>query len=185
MTARTLDGQALADRIRGEIAPQVAAFTARHHRPPGLAIVLVGENPASEVYVRNKLKAGRAVGFRADLERLPVDASLPDLLGLVERLNGSDQHDGILVQAPLPTGLGADAAIACLRCNRPGEGCRRLCARQCRTPRSGPPFARALYTTRGYRAPHARRHCHHRASSVCGRSKRDRGQADGIASAAA
>ena len=100
----------LADRIRGEIAPQVAAFTARHHRPPGLAIVLVGENPASEVYVRNKLKSGRAVGFRADLERLPANASLADLLGLVERLNGSDQHDGILVQAPLPKGLGADAA---------------------------------------------------------------------------
>lgn len=109
MSARTLDGQALAETIRGEIAPQVAAFTARHGRPPGLAIVLVGDNPASEVYVRNKLKSGRAVGFRADLERLSSDASLGDLLALVERLNDSPDHDGILVQAPLPTGLGPDA----------------------------------------------------------------------------
>jgi methylenetetrahydrofolate dehydrogenase (NADP+)/methenyltetrahydrofolate cyclohydrolase len=110
MTARKLDGQALADRIRGEIAPQVAEFATRQGRPPGLAIVLVGENPASEVYVRNKLTAGRAVGFRSDLERLPAEASLADLLGLVERLNGSGVHDGILVQVPLPKGLGADAA---------------------------------------------------------------------------
>jgi methylenetetrahydrofolate dehydrogenase (NADP+)/methenyltetrahydrofolate cyclohydrolase len=110
MTARKLDGQALADRLRAELVPQVAAFTARHNRPPGLAIVLVGNNPASEVYVRNKLKSGQAVGFRADLERLPAEASLGDLMALVERLNGSRAHDGILVQAPLPKGLGADAA---------------------------------------------------------------------------
>ena len=110
MTARRLDGQALADRLRAELVPQVAAFTARLNRPPGLAIVLVGNNPASEVYVRNKLKSGQAVGFRADLERLPADASLGDLMALVERLNGSREHDGILVQAPLPTGVGADAA---------------------------------------------------------------------------
>ena len=110
MTARVLDGRALAGRMREEIAPDVAEFTRRHSRPPGLAIVLVGQNPASEVYVRNKLKAGREVGFRADLERLPEDASLADLLGLVERLNGSAVHDGILVQAPLPKALGGDAA---------------------------------------------------------------------------
>jgi methylenetetrahydrofolate dehydrogenase (NADP+)/methenyltetrahydrofolate cyclohydrolase len=109
MVARKLDGQALAETIRGEIAPQVAAFQARHGRPPGLAIVLVGENPASEVYVRGKLKSGRAVGFRADLERLPATASLEDLLGLVDRLNRSTDIDGILVQAPLPKGLGPDA----------------------------------------------------------------------------
>ena len=60
MSARILDGQALAARIREEIAPKAAAFTRRRGRPPGLAIVLVGHNPASEVYVRNKLKAGRS-----------------------------------------------------------------------------------------------------------------------------
>ena len=109
MTARLLDGKALADRLREEITPEVETFARRHGRPPGLAIVLVGQNPASEVYVRNKLKTGRAAGFRADLERLPEGAALDDVLGLVERLNASDVHDGILVQAPLPSSLGGDA----------------------------------------------------------------------------
>ncbi len=110
MTARVLDGRALAGRIREEITPQVAEFARRYGRPPGLAIVLVGQNPASEVYVRGKLKAGSEVGFRADLERLPESAAVEDLLGLVERLNGSAVHDGILVQAPLPKALAGDAA---------------------------------------------------------------------------
>jgi methylenetetrahydrofolate dehydrogenase (NADP+)/methenyltetrahydrofolate cyclohydrolase len=110
MPARILDGLAMAKRMREEMAPQVAEFTRSRGRPPGLAIVLVGQNPASEVYVRNKLKAGREVGFRADLERLPEGATLVDLLALVERLNASPVHDGILVQAPLPKGLGAEAA---------------------------------------------------------------------------
>jgi len=110
MTARLLDGQALARQIQQELTPEVADFARRHGRPPGLAIVLVGHNPASEVYVRNKIKAGGDVGFRADLERLPESASLADVLALVERLNGSDAHDGILVQSPLPKALGADAA---------------------------------------------------------------------------
>ena len=109
MTARVLDGRALADRMREEITPRVAEFARRHGRPPGLAIVLVGQNPASEVYVRLKLKAGREAGFRTDLERLPEDATLADVLGLVERLNESAHHDGILVQAPLPKAVGDGA----------------------------------------------------------------------------
>ena len=109
MTARVLDGQALSIRLQDEIKPQVAAFAAQHGRPPGLAIVLVGNNPASEVYVRNKVKTGASVGYRVDLERLPESAALEDLLALVDRLNRSDVHDGILVQAPLPKGMGADA----------------------------------------------------------------------------
>ena len=71
--------------------------------------MLVGDNPASEVYVRHKLKAGSDIGFRADLERLPASASLADALALVERLNRSEVHDGILVQSPLPKAMGADA----------------------------------------------------------------------------
>jgi methylenetetrahydrofolate dehydrogenase (NADP+)/methenyltetrahydrofolate cyclohydrolase len=109
MTARLLDGQALARQIQQELIPQVADFTRRHGRPPGLAIVLVGKNPASEVYVRNKIKAGGEVGFRADLERLPESASLADVLALVGRLSGSGAHDAILVQSPLPKALGPDA----------------------------------------------------------------------------
>jgi methylenetetrahydrofolate dehydrogenase (NADP+)/methenyltetrahydrofolate cyclohydrolase len=109
MSARLLDGQALAVRMQEELKPEVAAFTARHRRPPGLAIVLVGDNPASEVYVRNKLRAGAGVGFRTDLERLPSSATLTETLALVERLNQSAVHDGILVQAPLPKAMGHGA----------------------------------------------------------------------------
>jgi methylenetetrahydrofolate dehydrogenase (NADP+) / methenyltetrahydrofolate cyclohydrolase len=108
--ARLLDGAALAARLHGELAPEVAAFRSRHGRPPGLGIVLVGDNPASEVYVRNKLRAAAATGFRADLERLPATATLLDILGLVEHLNRSDAHDGILVQSPLPQAMGAEAS---------------------------------------------------------------------------
>ena len=111
MGARLLDGAALARRLQQEIAQKVATFVERHGRPPGLSIVLVGNNPASEVYVRNKLKAGREAGFRADLERLPETASIADVLALVERLNGSDVHDGVLVQSPLPKALGSGASL--------------------------------------------------------------------------
>ena len=109
MAARVLDGTAVANQIRAEAAPDIAAFTARAGRPPGLAIVLVGEDPASEVYVRGKLKSAGEAGLRADLERLPSTASLGELLELVERLNRSEVHDGILVQSPLPAAMGADA----------------------------------------------------------------------------
>jgi methylenetetrahydrofolate dehydrogenase (NADP+)/methenyltetrahydrofolate cyclohydrolase len=109
MTARVLDGQALATRMQEEIKPQVADFVRRHGRPPGLAIVLVGKDPASQVYVRNKVKAGGDVGFRVDLERMPESATLAEVLGLVERLNQSDVTDGILVQSPLPKAMGAGA----------------------------------------------------------------------------
>jgi methylenetetrahydrofolate dehydrogenase (NADP+)/methenyltetrahydrofolate cyclohydrolase len=110
MSARLLDGRAIAAAIRESVLPDVHAFTARAGRPPGLAIVLVGENPASEIYVRNKVRAGTESGLRVDLNRLPVTASLGDLLSLVERLNASGVHDGILVQSPLPDAMGKGAA---------------------------------------------------------------------------
>ena len=109
MSARILDGQALAARMQEEIKPEVAAFAARHGRPPALGILLVGNDPASQVYVRNKVKAGTEAGFRVDLERLPETATLSDVLAAVERLNESPLHDGILVQAPLPKSMGAGA----------------------------------------------------------------------------
>ena len=112
MTARVLDGQALAARMQEEIKPEVAAFTKRHGRRPGLGIVLAGHDPASEVYVGHKVKAGTSAGFRVDLERLPESASLADALALVERLNASPDHDGILVQSPLPKGMGRGAEQA-------------------------------------------------------------------------
>ena len=109
MAARLLDGTAVANAIRAEVGPAVAAFTARAGRPPGLGIVLVGEDPASEIYVRNKLKSAGDAGLRAEVMRLPSAASLDDLLAVVEQLNYSEPHDGILVQSPLPAAMGADA----------------------------------------------------------------------------
>src|SRR5438067_1351183 len=109
MSARLLDGVAVASQIRSEVAPAVASFTAKAGRPPGLGIVLVGDNPASEVYVRSKLKSAGEAGLFAELTRLPAAASLADLLAVVDTLNRSEKHDGILVQSPLPDAMGHDA----------------------------------------------------------------------------
>ena len=109
MAARVLDGTAVAGQIRAEVAPAVAAFAARAGRPPGLGIVLVGDDPASQIYVRNKIKSGGESGLHAELFRLAATASLDEVLALVERLNASEVHDGILVQSPLPDAMGTDA----------------------------------------------------------------------------
>jgi methylenetetrahydrofolate dehydrogenase (NADP+) / methenyltetrahydrofolate cyclohydrolase len=109
VTAKLLDGVAVGNQIRGEVAPSIAEFVRKAGRPPGLALVLVGDDPASEIYVRNKLKSAGEAGLRAEVERLPATAPLQQLLDLVERLNRSDVHDGILVQSPLPAAMGEDA----------------------------------------------------------------------------
>jgi methylenetetrahydrofolate dehydrogenase (NADP+)/methenyltetrahydrofolate cyclohydrolase len=109
VSARLLDGTSIGAAIRTAAMPAVQAFTAKAGRPPGLGIVLVGDNPASEVYVRNKVKAGTEAGLWVDLQRLPATATLGDLLSLVERLNASGTHDGILVQSPLPAAMGKGA----------------------------------------------------------------------------
>jgi methylenetetrahydrofolate dehydrogenase (NADP+)/methenyltetrahydrofolate cyclohydrolase len=110
MSARIIDGTLIASQIRQAVVPGVQAFTARTGRQPCLGIVLVGNDPASEIYVRNKVKAGSESGLRVDLQRLPATASLDELLSLVHRLNASPEHDGILVQAPLPSAMGKQAA---------------------------------------------------------------------------
>src|SRR5688572_16926551 len=110
MPARILNGTAVADAIRAEARPRVAAFAARARRPPGLAIVLVGDNAASEIYVRGKLKSGTEAGLAVRLERLPAAATEADVLGLVRLLNGDPAVDGILVQSPLPPSLAQAAA---------------------------------------------------------------------------
>lgn len=109
MPARLLDGTAVAQAIRADMRPEVEAFTREAGRPPGIALVLVGNDPASELYVGSKLKSAGETGLRADIERLPATASVDELLRLVDRLNRSDAHDGILVQSPLPAAMGADA----------------------------------------------------------------------------
>jgi methylenetetrahydrofolate dehydrogenase (NADP+) / methenyltetrahydrofolate cyclohydrolase len=107
--ARILDGTAIGRQIREELAPRVAAFQSHTGRPPGLGIVLVGNDPASEIYVRNKVKSGTEAQLFAELIRLPETATLEELLAVVRRLNESPAHDGILVQSPLPKAMGAHA----------------------------------------------------------------------------
>ena len=121
MSARVLDGTAIAADIRAGAIPEVRAFTAKAGRPPGLGIVLVGDNPASEVYVRNKVKAGTDAGLWVDLQRLPAAAPLDALLALVDRLNRSDSHDGILVQSPLPDAMGKGASQKVFDAIDPGK----------------------------------------------------------------
>jgi methylenetetrahydrofolate dehydrogenase (NADP+) / methenyltetrahydrofolate cyclohydrolase len=110
MPARVLDGPSVAAAIRASVAPDVQRFTGAAGRPPALGIVLVGEDPGSEIYVRNKVKAGGDSGLRVDLRRLPATATIDQLLDLVRELNESPGHDGILVQSPLPAGMGRGAA---------------------------------------------------------------------------
>ena len=112
MSARLLDGTAVAGAIREELRPRAEAFSARAGRPPGLGIVLVGSHAPSEIYVRNKLKAASDIGCRAELFRLPETAALADVLATVRQLNDDDAFDGILVQDPLPPGMGAGASQA-------------------------------------------------------------------------
>ena len=107
--ARLIDGKAIARQIREELAARVAAVRSELRRPPGLVIVLVGDDPASHVYVRNKLKTAEDSGMAVKLEPLPGNASLADVLEVVARYNASEDFDGILVQSPLPDALGADA----------------------------------------------------------------------------
>ena len=110
MAARLLDGAGLARTMRADLQPHVHAFTARVGRPPGLALVLVGDDPASHVYVGSKRTHGTEVGFRVDLHQRPATTSLEEVLDLVRRLNADPAIDGILVQSPLPAAMGSDAA---------------------------------------------------------------------------
>ncbi|MFN7916785.1 MAG: bifunctional 5,10-methylenetetrahydrofolate dehydrogenase/5,10-methenyltetrahydrofolate cyclohydrolase [Vicinamibacterales bacterium] len=109
MPARLLDGVAVGQAIRASVRPEVEAFTRAAGRPPGIALVLVGNDGGSELYVGSKLKSAGESGIRADLERLPDTASVEELLALVDRLNRSEAHDAILVQSPLPKAMGPDA----------------------------------------------------------------------------
>src|SRR5262249_20979344 len=100
--ATLLDGRQLATAMQAEIAAAVHAQSQKSHTRPGLAAVLVGDNPASQVYVRNKRKACAKVGIESWLHELPGDCSQERLLELISRLNADPLVDGILVQLPLP-----------------------------------------------------------------------------------
>jgi methylenetetrahydrofolate dehydrogenase (NADP+)/methenyltetrahydrofolate cyclohydrolase len=106
MSAKILDGKALAARIKGDLATEVGALRARGVEP-GLAVVLVGEDPASQIYVRNKTASCAQAGIRTFDHRLPSTTSRGELLALVAKLNADPAVDGILIQLPLPAGLDA------------------------------------------------------------------------------
>ncbi|MEZ6143395.1 MAG: bifunctional 5,10-methylenetetrahydrofolate dehydrogenase/5,10-methenyltetrahydrofolate cyclohydrolase [Zavarzinella sp.] len=111
MSAQIISGLELSKTIRAEIASEVQHLVARNLPPPGLAAVLVGNHPASEVYVSNKAKACESVGLRSWLHRLPDNATENDLLHLVDQLNQDPQVSGILVQLPLPRHMNEAAII--------------------------------------------------------------------------
>ena len=111
MTAQTIDGKSFAQRLRARVAEAVPAFVEAAGRPPGLAVVLVGDDPASQVYVRSKGKATVEAGMASFEHRLPDTVSQSELLALVERLCLDDEVDGILVQMPLPAGIDDKAVI--------------------------------------------------------------------------
>ena len=102
MTARIIDGKAIAARVTADVTARLGARVRGGKAPPGLAVVLVGENPASQVYVRNKRKTTESVGMRSFAFDLPVSTSQAELLALIDKLNADAAVSGILVQLPLP-----------------------------------------------------------------------------------
>src|SRR5690606_9073868 len=102
VSARIIDGKAIAETIHAELRARVAERVAQGRRVPGLAVVMVGDDPASQSYVRNKRRACVAVGMKSFSHDLPATTSEAELLALIDRLNADPEVDGILVQLPLP-----------------------------------------------------------------------------------
>jgi methylenetetrahydrofolate dehydrogenase (NADP+)/methenyltetrahydrofolate cyclohydrolase len=111
MTARILDGKEIAAHVRAEVKRDAEDFATAHGRAPRLEVVLVGEDPASQVYVRNKEKAAHEAGLRGSVLRLPATTTQAELLACVRGLSADADVDGILVQLPLPSGLDAAAVV--------------------------------------------------------------------------
>ncbi len=121
MTAQIIDGKAIAARIRQDLAQRVETLAARGHRP-GLAVILVGENPASLVYVRNKIRACEEVGIENIELRLPADTTEEKLLAVIGKLNTDDRVDGILVQLPLPAHISQTNVIEAISAEKDVDG---------------------------------------------------------------
>ena len=122
MSATILDGKKLAESVRAEVAAGVSAFVAAHGRPPGLEVVLVGDDPASQVYTRNKEKAAKEVGIRGKLHTLPASTTESELLALLDRLNNDETVDGILVQLPLPKQIKEQRVLDAIRPDKDVDG---------------------------------------------------------------
>jgi len=122
MSARIIDGKAEAVRLRARVAEDVAALKASHGVTPGLAVVLVGDDPASQIYVRNKATQTREAGMESFEYRLPASLSERALLDVIEELNGREDVNGILVQLPLPPQISADNVINAIRPDKDVDG---------------------------------------------------------------
>ncbi|HMN68024.1 MAG TPA: bifunctional methylenetetrahydrofolate dehydrogenase/methenyltetrahydrofolate cyclohydrolase FolD [Bdellovibrionales bacterium] len=109
---QTLDGKAVAEARRAQIKQDIAKFTQAQSRAPGLAVILVGDDPASRVYVGSKVKTSTELGIKSSEHRLPADITMQGLRKVIEGLNDDPAVDGILLQLPLPEPLNADQAIA-------------------------------------------------------------------------
>ncbi len=127
MTARLLDGTALSARLRQEMSPRIDVLS-RRGKPPGLAVVLVGDDPASQIYVRNKVKACAEVGIRSELQRMPSTTSEAALLDVIARLNRDRTLDGILVQMPLPPQIDPARVIEAIAIEKDVDGFHMLSA---------------------------------------------------------
>jgi len=121
MTAQLIDGNALAKKIRTEVAERAAALTAKGHQP-GLAVILVGEDPASQVYVSHKVKDCESSGVRSVLDRYPATMSEADLLKRIDALNRDASIQGILVQMPLPKHIDPQKVIAAIATTKDVDG---------------------------------------------------------------
>ena len=121
MPAQLLDGNALSKKLRAEIAARGAIVTAKGLRP-GLAVIVVGENPASQVYVRNKVKACEDVGFHSVLERYSVELGEEELLARIATLNADPAIHGILVQLPLPEHIAAERVLEAIAPEKDVDG---------------------------------------------------------------
>jgi len=124
MTAQILDGKALSASLRETLRGNVAELTAKHGRPPGLAVILVGENPASQIYVRHKKKACVDIGIESDAfsQTLPAETTQQHLLGLIAELNADPKVDGILVQMPVPAHINPEAVIEAIEPGKDVDG---------------------------------------------------------------
>ena len=122
MTADVIDGKAFADTLRQRVAVAAASFASAAGRKPGLAVILVGDDPASEVYVASKARATLAAGMASFEHRLPADTSEAALVALVRQLNDDDAVDGILVQLPLPAHLDEQAVVAAISPGKDVDG---------------------------------------------------------------
>ena len=122
VTARLIDGKEIANRLRAVMRDRISGMTTRGLRPPGLAVILVGSDPASEIYVRNKRRACADAGMASFSWDLPATATQEELLRLIDELNARADVDGILVQLPLPAGMDAETVIERIRPDKDVDG---------------------------------------------------------------